>query len=95
MARRPNQLVPYRAGYLPQERRDIEDRIRSGILRGVVTTSALEVGIDMPDLNYGINNGLPPTRKQLLQRMGPPDGHAPPPSSYWEIRPYSAATARP
>ena len=70
MARRPNQLVPYRAGYLPQERRDIEDRIRSGALRGVVTTSALEVGIDMPDLNYGINNGLPPTRKQLLQRMG-------------------------
>ena len=70
MARRPNQVVPYRAGYLPEQRRQIEDRIRSRQLRGVVTTSALEVGIDMPDLNYGVNNGLPPTRKQLLQRMG-------------------------
>ena len=70
MARRPHDIVPYRAGYLPEQRRDIEDRIRSRALRGLVTTSALEVGIDMPDLNYGINNGLPPTRKQLLQRMG-------------------------
>ena len=61
MARRPHQIVPYRAGYLPEERRQIEDKIRSRDLRGVVTTSALEVGIDMPDLNFGINCGLPPT----------------------------------
>ena len=70
MARRPHQIVPYRAGYLPEERRQIEDKIRSRDLRGVVTTSALEVGIDMPDLNFGINCGLPPTRKQMRQRLG-------------------------
>ena len=70
MARRPNQIVPYRAGYLPEERRQIEDKIRSRALRGVVTTSALEIGIDMPDLNFGINSGLPPTRKQMRQRLG-------------------------
>ena len=66
MARRPHQIVAYRAGYLPEERRQIEDKIRSRDLRGVVTTSALEVGIDMPDLNFG----LPPTRKQMRQRLG-------------------------
>ena len=70
MARRPHQIVAYRAGYLPEERRQIEDKIRSRDLRGVVTTSALEVGIDMPDLNFGINCGLPPTRKQMRQRLG-------------------------
>ena len=70
MARKPNQIVPYRAGYLPQERRDIEDKLRSRTIRGVVTTSALEIGIDMPNLNCGINNGLPPTRKQMRQRLG-------------------------
>ena len=70
MARRPHQIVPYRAGYLAEERRQIEDKIRSRDLRGVVTTSALEVGIDMPDLKFGINCGLPPTRKQMRQRLG-------------------------
>lgn len=69
-ARRPGQIAPYRAGYLPEERRQIEDKLRQNALRGIVSTSALEVGIDMPDLNYGINIGLPPTRKQLRQRLG-------------------------
>ena len=36
----------------------------------MITTSALELGIDMPDLNYGVNLHLPQSRKQLLQRIG-------------------------
>ena len=67
---RRSQVTPYRAGYLPQERRDIEDKLRANTIRAIVSTSALEVGIDMPDLNYAINIGLPPTRKQLHQRLG-------------------------
>ena len=68
-ARRPD-VAPYRAGYLPEERREIENKLRENRIRALVATSALEVGIDMPDLNYGINLGLPPTRKQFHQRMG-------------------------
>ena len=67
---RRSQVTPYRAGYLPQERREIEDKLRANTIRAIVSTSALEVGIDMPDLNYAINIGLPPTRKQLHQRLG-------------------------
>ena len=69
-ANRPDVIAPYRAGYLPAERREIEDRLRSNQLRALVATSALEIGIDMPDLNYGINLGLPPTRTQFHQRLG-------------------------
>ena len=94
MARRPHQIVAYRAGYLPGERRQIEDKIRSRDLRGVVTTSALEVGIDMPDLNFGINCGLPPTRKQMRQRLGRVGRSAPQPSSFSGIRTSSAAIRR-
>ena len=67
---RPDTVMPYRSGYQPQERRNIEDRLRSNSIRAVIATSALELGIDMPDLDYGINLGLPPTRKQFHQRLG-------------------------
>ncbi len=69
-AGRPGPVAPYRAGYLHEARRDIEDRPRSNTVRALIATSALEVGIDMPYLNYAINLGLPPTRKQLDQRLG-------------------------
>ena len=36
----------------------------------MIATSALELGIDMPDLNYRVNLWLPQSRKQLLQRVG-------------------------
>ena len=64
---RPNQVLPYRSGYLA---RDIEAKLRENAVRGVIATSALELGIDMPDLNYGINLDLPPSRKQFHQRLG-------------------------
>ncbi len=61
---------PYRAGYDAEERRSIEQKLRSGVLRGVVSTSALELGIDFPTLSIGFNLGVPPTRKAYRQRLG-------------------------
>ena len=63
-------VLPYRSGYGPEDRRRIEQRLRRNEIRGVIATSALELGIDMPDLNYGVNLHLPQSRKQLLQRIG-------------------------
>ena len=69
-ANRPGEVVPYRSGYRNEDRKETEDRLRAGKVRAVVSTSALELGIDMPDLNYGIQAELPPSRKQFLQRLG-------------------------
>ena len=63
-------VSPYRAGYTAMERRSIEQRLRSGDLRGVISTSALELGIDFPSLAVGFNLGVPPTRKAYRQRLG-------------------------
>ncbi len=63
-------VSPYRAGYTPDQRQAIEQRLRSGELRGVVSTSALELGIDLPSLRVGFNVGIPPTRKAYRQRLG-------------------------
>ena len=63
-------VMPYRSGYNPEDRRRIEQKLQRNEIRGVIATSALELGIDMPDLNYGINLYLPQSRKQLLQRIG-------------------------
>ncbi len=67
---RPQTVLPYRSGYLAQDRKQIENRLRDNNIRAIIATSALELGIDMPDLNYGINLDLPPTRKQFHQRVG-------------------------
>lgn len=67
---RPNTVLPYRSGYRSDDRRDIEDRLKANTIRAVVATSALELGIDMPDLSYGIQMDLPPSRKQFHQRLG-------------------------
>ncbi len=69
-ADRPTQVLPYRSGYLAQDRRDIENSLRNNTIRAVVATNALELGIDMPDLNYGLTMDLPPSRKQFHQRLG-------------------------
>ena len=63
-------VSPYRAGYTPQERRKIESELRSGAIKGVVSTSALELGIDFPSLTAGFNVGIPTTRKAYRQRLG-------------------------
>ena len=63
-------VLPYRSGYNPEDRRRIEEKLQKNQIRAVIATSALELGIDMPDLNYGVNLYLPQSRKQLLQRIG-------------------------
>ena len=63
-------VLPYRAGYDANDRQQIEQRLRSGSLRGVVSTSALELGIDIPHLRVGFNIGVPGTRKAYRQRLG-------------------------
>ena len=66
-----NQMVSsYRAGYTTEDRRQIEHNLRTGKIRGVVSTSALELGIDFPSLTVGFNVGVPTTRKAYRQRLG-------------------------
>lgn len=61
---------PYRSGYEAEDRAAIESALRSGRLRGVVATSALELGIDIPHFAVGLNLGLPTSRKAFRQRLG-------------------------
>ncbi len=63
-------VLPYRAGYDVEDRQLIERRLQSGKLRGIVSTSALELGIDIPHLRVGLNIGVPGTRKAYRQRLG-------------------------
>jgi DEAD/DEAH box helicase domain-containing protein len=60
----------YRAGFMPEERRDIEGRLASGELLGVVSTSALEMGIDIGYLDICILVGYPGTIINTWQRGG-------------------------
>ncbi|BBD09462.1 DEAD/DEAH box helicase [Desulfovibrio ferrophilus] len=63
-------ISAYRAGFLPEERRDIEERMASGDLLAVISTSALELGIDIGSLDLCILVGYPGTIMQTLQRGG-------------------------
>ncbi len=63
-------ISAYRAGFLPEERRDIESRLASGDLLAVISTSALELGIDIGDLDLCILVGYPGTVVSTWQRGG-------------------------
>ncbi len=63
-------VLPYRAGYEEQDRSAIQQRLAKGTLRGVVSTSALELGIDIPHLNTGVLVGVPQSLTSLHQRIG-------------------------
>lgn len=60
----------YRGGYLPSERREIERDLREGRIRGVVTTSAMELGIDVGSLDTVVMAGYPGTIAATWQRAG-------------------------
>ncbi|MDR7868402.1 MAG: DEAD/DEAH box helicase [Sporomusaceae bacterium] len=63
-------VMPYRSGYEPGDRRLIEEALREGALTGVISTSALELGIDLPGLEYCLHLGLPSTAMSFWQRSG-------------------------
>jgi DEAD/DEAH box helicase domain-containing protein len=63
-------IQPYRAGYTPQQRRDIERRLFDHELDAVIATSALELGIDVGSLDVALVTGFPGTVTSLRQRWG-------------------------
>jgi DEAD/DEAH box helicase domain-containing protein len=67
---KPETIRGYRGGYLPAERREIERGLREGRIRGVVTTSAMELGIDVGSLDAVVMAGYPGTIAATWQRAG-------------------------
>jgi DEAD/DEAH box helicase domain-containing protein len=64
------QVQPYRAGYTPQQRRELEQRLVRGELRTVITTDALELGIDIGELDAAVVVTFPGTVASLRQMWG-------------------------
>src|ERR1700757_4070262 len=67
---KPETIRGYRGGYLPNERREIERGLRDARIRGVVSTSALELGIDVGSLDAVVMAGYPGTIAGTWQRAG-------------------------
>jgi DEAD/DEAH box helicase domain-containing protein len=66
----PERIRGYRGGYLPQRRREIEKGLREGAVRAVVSTNALELGIDIGALDVCVMAGYPGTIAATWQRAG-------------------------
>ncbi|MDI6734788.1 MAG: DEAD/DEAH box helicase [bacterium] len=65
-----DKITTYRAGYLPEERREIENNLKNGVLRGVTSTNALELGIDVGSLDSIVISGYPGTIISTWQQAG-------------------------
>ncbi|MDW7773954.1 MAG: DEAD/DEAH box helicase [Desulfobulbaceae bacterium] len=65
-----DKIASYRAGFLPEDRRNIEQRLGGGSLLGVISTSALELGIDIGNLDICILVGYPGSMMATWQRAG-------------------------
>jgi DEAD/DEAH box helicase domain-containing protein len=68
--RKPPRVLAYRGGYLPSERRSSERAMRAGRVDTVVSTSALELGVDIGALDVAVLNGYPGTVAATWQRLG-------------------------
>ncbi len=68
--RKPSRVRAYRGGYLPSERRATEKELRAGRLDCIITTSALELGVDIGALDVCLLNGYPGTIAGTWQRFG-------------------------
>ena len=68
--RSPARVAAYRGGYLPTERRAMEKKLRAGSIDCVVSTSALELGVDIGSLDVCVLNGYPGTIAGTWQRLG-------------------------
>lgn len=66
----PKAIRGYRGGYLPTQRREIEQGLRSGEIYGVVSTNALELGVDIGQLQVCIMTGYPGTIASAWQQAG-------------------------
>jgi DEAD/DEAH box helicase domain-containing protein len=64
------QISSYRAGYLAEEREEIETKLKLGEIRGIITTNALEMGIDIGGLDAAILSGYPGTIMSTWQQAG-------------------------
>lgn len=70
LATGPNAVLPYRAGYESEDRASIQRALACGELAGVVSTSAMELGIDIGEINLVVMLDVPPTMKSFRQRLG-------------------------